>query len=235
MAGADPRDARDFAPRHHESLVAATGDLSWLLGRGYAEKAALKLVGDRFQLTGRQRMAVLRASAPLESAHARRLRRIDDLQGRRVAVDGFNQLVTTERGIAGGTAFRGVDGAVRDVASVHGTWRRSEGTARALALLLDQLEGAAGVTWVLDAPVSNSGRLAALIREATAERGAQCTVLLEARADAALLELGGVLASSDSALLDRCEAWIALSSAALATAGVEVLDLGSSLSESERT
>ncbi|HHO50502.1 MAG TPA: DUF434 domain-containing protein [Deltaproteobacteria bacterium] len=225
MAGADPRDARDFAPRHHQALVTATHDLSWLLSRGYAEKAALKLVGDRLQLTGRQRMAVLRAAAPFEAAEARRQKQLTELRGRTIAVDGFNQLVTTERGLAGGTAFRGIDGAVRDVASVHGTWRRSDGTRRALSLLLDQLEGAAQITWVLDSPVSNSGLLAALIREQSGARGAPCVVQLEVRADAALLELGGVLASSDSALLDRCEAWVALSSAALAAAGIEVLDL----------
>ena len=33
-------------------------DLSWLLGRGYAEASATKLVGDRHELRSRQREAV---------------------------------------------------------------------------------------------------------------------------------------------------------------------------------
>ena len=37
-------------------------DFSWLLTRGYAEKGALKLVGDRFSLTERQRLAVMRSA-----------------------------------------------------------------------------------------------------------------------------------------------------------------------------
>ncbi|MEO0603875.1 MAG: DUF434 domain-containing protein, partial [Myxococcota bacterium] len=135
MAGADPRDAVDFAPQHHAALRIAVADLSWLLGQGYAEPAAVKLVGDRFQLTKRQRMAIRRAAAAPRKAERRRARRTESLPGARVKIDGFNQIVTTERALAGGTAFIGQDTAVRDVASVHGTWRRTEGTATALERL----------------------------------------------------------------------------------------------------
>src|SRR5262249_11806265 len=79
-------------------------------------------------------------------------------------VDGFNQLVTIERALAGGAILRGRDSALRDIASVHGTWRRSESTQQAIALVARSLP-ASGVAWVLDAPVSNSGRLAQLLRE----------------------------------------------------------------------
>jgi uncharacterized protein YyaL (SSP411 family) len=47
--GPHPKDPELFAPRHWPTLRRAVADLSWLLGRGYSEKAALKLVGDRYR------------------------------------------------------------------------------------------------------------------------------------------------------------------------------------------
>ena len=60
--GPEPSDPRHFRQDVVPTLRTATADLSWLLGRGYAEQAALKLVGDRFQLAKRQRHAVVRAA-----------------------------------------------------------------------------------------------------------------------------------------------------------------------------
>lgn len=223
MAGADPEERRAFAAAG--PLVAATEELSWLLGRGYAEAAAATLVGDHHQLTRLQRAAIRRSACSDAARDAREARRVDAPDGRRIAVDGFNQLVTTERALAGGVVLRGRDGALRDVAGVHGTWRRSAGTGAALARLVDALAGAADVRWVLDQPVSNSGRLAALIRA----RGGEVEVV--DAADGRLLALaaeGFVLATSDAGLLDRGVAWIPLVARALAGTGARIVHLGRS-------
>ncbi len=60
--GAHPDDNRLFAEDQLPSLRTAVAEYSWLLTRGYAEESALKLVGDRYDLTARQRMAVWRSS-----------------------------------------------------------------------------------------------------------------------------------------------------------------------------
>ncbi|HYP53983.1 MAG TPA: DUF434 domain-containing protein, partial [Pyrinomonadaceae bacterium] len=60
--GAHPEDERLFAPSQVAALREAVGELSWLFGRGYAPRSAVKLVGDRHSLTGRQRLAVARAA-----------------------------------------------------------------------------------------------------------------------------------------------------------------------------
>ena len=70
--GAHPDDARDFASERHCELREATFEHSWLLERGYSERAALKLVGDKHQLTGRQREAVVRGACS-DQARAQRL------------------------------------------------------------------------------------------------------------------------------------------------------------------
>ena len=61
-----------FAPSVWPVLRAAVADLSWLLSRGYAEPSALKLVGDRFQLTERQRIAVMRSACSDQALQHRR-------------------------------------------------------------------------------------------------------------------------------------------------------------------
>src|SRR5438105_3109058 len=60
--GAHPDDARLFAEAAWPALRAAVADLSWLLGKAYAQPSALKLVGDRYRLDVRQRAAVARAA-----------------------------------------------------------------------------------------------------------------------------------------------------------------------------
>ncbi|MEO1229186.1 MAG: DUF434 domain-containing protein [Myxococcota bacterium] len=222
MAGAHPEDARALAERDLSRLRAATYELSWLLSRGYADGAALSLVGNKHQLGQRQRMMVRRCSATEAEVAARRSRRVEDPSGWEVAVDGFNQLVTTERGLAGGAVLRGRDGVVRDVASVHGTWRRSERTDAALDLLVEGLQSVRRVVWILDAPVSNSGRLAGFIRS----RG-DFEVRLEASADRALASTGWVVATSDGPLIEKCPGYLPLAELALRSRGIEAVDLGS--------
>jgi hypothetical protein len=58
--GPHPSDVKLFAENVLPDLRTAVADYSLLLTKGYAEKSALKLVGDKFSLTERQRVAVMR-------------------------------------------------------------------------------------------------------------------------------------------------------------------------------
>ncbi len=58
--GPHPQDAKLFAPDKIDALQLALADFSLLLTKGYAGKSALKLVGDKFSLTERQRLAIMR-------------------------------------------------------------------------------------------------------------------------------------------------------------------------------
>jgi hypothetical protein len=226
--GAHPRDERELGPAAVPVLREATADLSWLLGRGYSEGAAARLVGDRFQLTARQRHAVARCACSEATARDRSARRVERVDGATVHVDGFNVLITVERALSGGPVLRGRDGAVRDLAGVHGSWRARAPTAEAIALLGRHLRAAAAVAWWLDRPVSNSGRLAAMLREAADEAGWPWSVEVVAAPDPALAVAEGIVATSDGWILDRCAAWYSLDGAVLAEAvpGAWVVDLG---------
>lgn len=207
--GPGPQDPDWFGGARLD-LQAAVSDLSWLLSRGYAVPSALKLVGDRYRLVERQRVAISRAACADAACADRAGRRVEPeaLRGRPLRIDGFNLLLTLESALGGGVVLACRDGCYRDMASMHGTYRRVAETAPALALTAQWLAawGAGPCTWLLDAPVSNSGRLAALIR--AADPGWSAEVVPDP--DALLLQPGDLVATADAGVLDRCGAWISL-------------------------
>jgi hypothetical protein len=62
--------------------------------------------------------------------------------------------------------------------------------------------------WYLDRPVSNSGRLKARMSELAADAGWRWTIELVSDADAVLAQSEQVVATADSAVLDRCRLWL---------------------------
>ena len=60
--GPHPGDAKLFAADKIRDLRAAIADFSLLLTKGYAEKSALKLVGDKLSLMEKQRLAIMRSA-----------------------------------------------------------------------------------------------------------------------------------------------------------------------------
>ena len=211
--GLHPLDAKLFAPDQIERLRAAVGDLSWLLERGYAPKSSLQLVGNRFSLHERQRLAVLRSSCG-ESARQSRLSRevaLENWRGQKFDVDGYNVLMIAESALGGSVMLRGRDGCLRDMASLHGNFRGVEETAPAATMIGQFLDerGAASVVWWLDSPVSNSGRLKSLLLQIARENGWNWEVNLVFDADSALKKLKspGLVASADSVILDAVATW----------------------------
>ena len=212
--GAHPSDAELFAPEQLARLRAATGDLSWLLARGYQTKSALKLVGDRYALRERQRLAVARAACAEEVCARREARRVgpEEAAGADFAVDGFNLVITVEAALGGGVLVLCRDGCLRDLSSVHGSYRAVGETERAVVLAGEALQelDPASVLWLLDSPVSNSGRLAERIRGLAAGRGWPWEVEAVFNPDRRIVESGRVAVTSDSNVLDGAARWLNL-------------------------
>jgi len=195
-------------------LRQAVADLSWLLGRGYAPAAALKLVGDRFSLQQRQRLAVGRASCSDEQRANRQSRRLplEQVRGAELMIDGFNLTITIEAALSGGVLIACRDGCLRDLSSVHGTYRSVAETEAAICLVGELLAEAEprAVTWLLDRPVSNSGRLAGRIRELAAERDWLWSVEVVMDPDKILRASDQIIVTSDSNILDAPARWVNL-------------------------
>jgi len=209
--GPHPDDARLFAAEARPTLRRAADELAWLLSRGYVNPSALKLVGDRHRLTARQRTAVERSTCSDADRARREAHRVDarEVQGRPLRLDGYNVLTTIEAALGGGVILAGRDGAYRDMASMHGSYRKVAETRPALELLGRVLAVLApsDVLWYLDRPVSNSGRLKKIIEGLAAERAWPWSVELVPDPDALLAETPEIVATADSVILDRCRAW----------------------------
>ena len=209
--GPHPRDRRLFAPDRLETLRRAAAYLAWLQSRGYADKSALKLVGDRYTLQARQRLALMRSACSDEQLARSRQTRIEpgDLAGRSVVIDGFNLLITLESALGSACLFVGRDGCIRDLAGLHGTYRILSETPQAIELLAGALERfqVKEALILLDRPVSNSGRLRQLIETMAADRGWPWTVRLEMNPDKILRQSPDPILSADSAVLDFCKSW----------------------------
>ena len=217
--GPHPADAKLFAGTAIDNLRSAVEDFSLLLTRGYADKSALKLVGDRFSLTERQRLAVMRSACPDERLESRKQKEIklDSVAGRPIAIDGYNVLITVEAAISGGVIFKGRDGCFRDLASIHGTYRKVTETIPAVSLIgefLNQI-GITECLWLLDSPVSNSGRLKKLIGELAGENHWNWKVELLLSPDAELIKTDLIAATSDSIILNGCKKWVNLARAVI--------------------
>ena len=233
--GAHLEDARLFSDDAVPRLRAATADLSWLLSRGYAQAGALQLVGNRYELEQRQRQAVSRCACT-DEARARRLNgRVapDALAGATLLVDGYNVLTTVEAALGGAVVLRARDGACRDIAGVHGTYRAVEETVPALRLVGETVAGlgVARCVWFLDAPVSNSGRLKGIIDAVARERAWAWEVRVVPNPDAELAAAAPapdiVVATADSVVMDACPRWFGLAAETISRKlpGARVIDL----------
>ncbi len=212
--GPHPEDGRLFAADQHERLRGATGDLCWLLSRGYAAVSASKLVGDRHELVARQRTAVSRCAAS-DADLARRLAHqldAESLSGKHLWLDGYNVLTTVEAALADGVILVARDGCYRDMASMHGSYRKVAETRPALKLIGQAMAelGVGQCVWLLDRPVSNSGRLKQIIEDVAAAHGWHWRVELVADPDPILAESDQIVATADSQILNRAAAWLNL-------------------------
>ena len=212
--GPHPADNKLFAESKIADLRSALADFSLLLTKGYAEKSALKLVCDKRNLTERQRLAVMRSACSDQHLFSRKQHevKISDLTNQPIVLDGYNVLITIEAAMSGGVIFKGRDGCYRDLASIHGTYRKVTETIPAVQLIGELLKeiSVSKALWLLDSPVSNSGRLKTLIGELAAKNNWPWEVELLLSPDYELMKTEEIIASSDSVVLDGCRKWVNL-------------------------
>jgi hypothetical protein len=134
------------------------------------------------------------------------------VRGSRLAIDGFNVLTTVEAALGGAVVFHCRDETFRDLAGVHGTYRKVAETVPGLDFIGKTLSrlGASEVHWLFDRPVSNSGRICGIVDNVARQEGWVWTVELVNSPDPVLRETSDIVATADSAILDRCSRWFNL-------------------------
>ena len=204
---------------NQETLRIAAEDFLYLLDRGYPRSASLELVGNRHNLNAKHREVLHRGVFAHKEARERRDRLvgIERLVGLKLLVDGHNVLITTESGLAGRTLIAANDGVIRDVARISHRYRISTLTRQAIDLLFQVLDEypPQETLFFLDAPIRQSGELAALLRVALKSwklpGDAQTLKVPETR----LIGGDDIVASSDSVVLDGVKQGLDFAAAAI--------------------
>ena len=214
--GCVPEDEKNFSTEAIEILRKASRHIAYLINEGYDLKRSATFVGDHYLLSKRQRLAVVRSVATDEQLKGREKKRIpfNSLSGREIWADGFNTIITLEVMLSRSILLLCMDGTIRDLAALRGTYRMIPETEQAAKLFFDILNeaGVSKINILLDEPVSNSGRLKALLAEIHEEYrySMELDIQIKRDVDRALYEKECVV-TSDSIILDNCASWVNIS------------------------
>ena len=183
-------------------------DYRFLKNRGYPNKAGLKLVGDRYRLNALERNCLFRGVVADSVCQVRKEKLIgpESLADRALGVDWYNVLITVESYLKGYPVFLSDDGVLRDAAGVHGSYRSGKVTNQACNAILKGIAGLElkSIDLYLDSPISFSGKMADDLRQQMMQLlSIPFEVTVMPSADYPLKSFNGVVASSDSTIMDK--------------------------------
>lgn len=146
-----------------KNFRSAAKDYYYFLGRDYSQKATIKLIGDRYRLTGIERSVLLRGIIKKEKAFERKKKLLKHFKDNNkiLLIDCFNILITISSYLSGKFIYIANDGFLRDAAESHGKIKRSDIIGRSLILIFKYLseKKIKRVEMFLDSPVSYSKEL----------------------------------------------------------------------------
>lgn len=205
------------------TLHLAAVDFLYLLDRAYPRSASLQLVGNRYNLDALHRHLLHRGVFAREESKKRRSRVLspERLVGTRLLVDGHNVLITVESALAGRPLVAATDGLIRDVAGISHRYHITSLTHEAInsTLLLLKAYPPRETLFLLDAPIRQSGELAALLRSAFQLLGLLGDAQTVKVPETDLHDRHVLVASSDSAVLERTEQAVDLAGAVIRSLG----------------
>ncbi len=222
-----PSDEKEFSVESVKILRRAQKDILYLMNQGYPIKNASTFVGNHYMLSERQRLAIVRASSSGEELVLRKGKELtSDTLGTSVVIDGLNTIITLEVALSQGILIRCMDGCIRDLAGLRGTYRLIHQTDLAIQLLgekLSQLK-VEEIIFYLDSPVSNTGRLKSRIFELLGAYPFRLQVEVVHDVDVRLQQMEGVI-SSDSIILNKCKSWFNIVNIIMEDLSMELIEL----------
>jgi hypothetical protein len=190
-------------------LIDPICDLRYLLDRGYKRDSALDFVAGRYTLDADARNLLLRTvfSDGEAADHKRRLMGSGEIAGQMVIIDGFNVLISVETALDGGDLYLCDDGFLRDTQATYAKYKISDQTRPALEAIVGVLKslGAEETFFLFDAPVSFSGEVAGMARNALEKVDLEGDAETSATVDSDIVKSGKVACTSDRAIIERVE------------------------------
>jgi hypothetical protein len=190
-------------------LQYAAEDFRYLLNRGYPRKATLELVGNRYGLTFDERHLLHRGVfSDIDSKSRRRkIISLKAIRNKNLAIDGHNVLITVEAALSGRPLILADDGFVRDISGLSGRFKKTEMTDQAIRRIVTSLKKwrPRHALFLFDAPISKSGVLAQELGALLKKEGLPGDALAMKVPEKTLIGFQGVIATSDTAVIDRSE------------------------------
>lgn len=208
-----PEYEKLFKDEGIEKLKEAAKDCLYLLNRGYKVKVATMFVQNHYMIPEPQRLALARTLATDKDIALRNEKRVnkENCKGKEIYIDGFNAIIPMESLLSESPIFECMDGAIRDMANLRGSYHiidKTEGAINLLLSKLDELE-IKKANIHIDKPVSNSGRLKMLILEIAKNYNVEVNVELLDAVDKSLYDKEFVV-SGDCVVIDNAISWIPL-------------------------
>ena len=137
-----PEDERNFSSEALETMKTASRHISFLINEGYDLKQTITFVGNHFLLSERQRLAIMRSLATESQLRNRKDRQVQlgEAAGKEVWIDGFNIIITLEVMLSNSILLNSMDGTIRDLAALRGTYRLIPETNDAIRLIFTVLQ-----------------------------------------------------------------------------------------------
>ncbi|MCD4773016.1 MAG: DUF434 domain-containing protein [Bacteroidales bacterium] len=187
----------------------AIKDYKYFLERKYPQKSILKLVGDKYMLTGKERAMLFRGITTNENIYKRKnilVKNNKSIKNKLLHIDGYNVLITVGSYLNGNMVFICNDNFLRDVSELHGKIFRNKFVERSLKLTLEYLNknNIKNVEFYLDKPISKSGELCREIRKGLIENNISGDAQTCNSPDYILKNIdNGIVCSSDSTIIDN--------------------------------
>jgi len=193
-----------------DNFKCAVTDYRYLKNKNYSDKSALKLVGDHYRLSKMERNCLLRGVVEQKTSIQRKNKLIEakQIENQHLGIDWYNVLITIESYLKGHFLFLADDGVIRDTSATHGSYRQSKITDQAIKIIGNTLVRIKPdkVRIAIDSPISHSKKMADdLHTRLTRILTVPCVVLLIHSADFELKRYEGIVASSDSVIMDSAE------------------------------
>lgn len=186
-------------------MMQAAKEYLWLLTQSYPQKSSLKLVGDKFMLSGEMRQVLYRGIASSQTAAVRRKKIGTFARGDYVLIDTYNILFTVNNYLLGKHLFICNDGMLRDAGEMRGRIVNKPQFTRSVFLMLEVLQEFKDHNFIhyLDEPVSFSGQLSIELNKDMARMGIEGEAHVVKSPDRKLMdESSDAICTSDGQIID---------------------------------
>ncbi len=193
-----------------QAFALAITDYQYLLNRSYPQKSILKIVGDKYKLSGKERSILYRGICSSHQVKNRKQRiyNLKKTDGLIIHIDTYNVLLIIGSYLNGSLVFISNDGFLRDASELHGRKFRKKIMQKAEEAMFEYLQSikVKELNFYIDEPISFSGKLSNHLQEKLDHLGYYGNASTVKSPDFILKKINeGIIATADSVIIDKAK------------------------------